>query len=150
MFNYRILGIAALMAMILCMMACDDNEIHKAASAMNKVSIAVGEVQKVTISMSDQNLIPRDTADKIVGVCMRASIAGKEIDKILRTIQALDQTSRKDIVGLLQKISADFDPQALEFVAGIKNESAKQKIEGTLVVMRSALASVQLIVATGG
>ncbi len=94
------------------MSACESNDVKKVASAMNKVAIAIGEVQKTTIALSDSKLIPVETADKIVAVCERASIAGKEIDKILRTIQSMDQISRQNIVELLQKISADFDPKS--------------------------------------
>lgn len=139
-----------IIAITVCMIGCSDNDLKKTASAMNKVSVAVGEVQKLTITLSDQKMIPEDVADKIVTACERISATGKQIDAILKAVTAMDQESRKKIVVLLAEISAEIDPKRLEFIAGIKDPASKQKLEATIAILRASLSSAQVIVATTG
>jgi hypothetical protein len=139
-----------LVAALLLQSACNDNDLAKVAKSMQVVAVTIGEIQKNVITAADQKLINESTAKGILGVCERVSVAGKQIDAVLRAIDKLDPQSRKNIIVLLTPISQALDPDQLGFISGIKNEATRQKIEGGFVVARTTISSIQIVVAASG
>jgi len=138
------------------MIGCSDS-LNKAASASKKFSQVLGEFQTNVYTFYDAKIISAENKDQIIDVCMKANQAGLQVDAILAAIKKADADAkeiglgdRERIIKILIPVSQSLDPQKLEFIAGIKNEAAKQKLEGGLVAARSVLSSLQIILASGG
>lgn len=152
----RIFSVCLISVFMLSMIGCSDS-LNKAASASKKFSQILGEFQTNVYTFYDAKIISAENKDKIIDVCTKANQAGLQVDAILAAIKKADASAkeinlgdRERIIKILIPVSESLDPQKLEFIAGIKNESAKQKLEGGLVAARSVLSSLQIILASGG
>lgn len=130
---------------------CADSDLQKVAKSMLIVSQTIGQVQTSTIQANAAMLIDDPTTAKILGICQRTNVAGKQIDSVLRSIAKLDPQSRSSIVNLLTPISQSLDPTQIEFIANIKNPETRQQVEGGFILARTTISGIQIVLAgTGG
>ena len=135
---------------ILIFTACSDADLAKVAKSMVAASVAVGQVQTDVIEANSLGLISEKTTEDILEVCLKVNLAGKQVDAVLRGISKLDPASRQALVNVLTPISQALDVSQLEFMAGIKDPATKQKVEAGFLLARSAISSIQIIIASGG
>jgi hypothetical protein len=133
--------------LLLALTSCSDSSLQKIAKSMLVVSKTIGQVQTDVIAANSSGLVSDQITGQILQVCIKVNVAGKQIDGVLRGINALDSQSRSSIIALLTPISMALDPVQLEFIAGIKDPATKQKIEGAFILARSAISSVQITLA---
>jgi hypothetical protein len=74
----------------------------------------------------------------------------KQIDTVLRSVRQLDSDSRKNLIALLTPISQALDLSQLEFIKDIKDPAMKQKINAAFILMRTTVASLQIVLASSG
>ena len=67
---------------VLLMQACGDSDIQKIAKSMLVVAHAVGDAQTLAIQANRQNLIDDQTTGKILSICAKINIAGKQADAV--------------------------------------------------------------------
>ncbi len=137
-------------ALLLGCISCSDSDLQKVTKSMLVVSTATTELQNNVIVANKQSLIDDATTGRILQVCAQINVAVTQVDSVLGAIKKIDSASRSNIVVLLTQISQALNPAELEFIAGIKDAAVKQKIEGGFVLLRSAVSSVQVIVAAAG
>ena len=145
--NYKILF--ALSAVLL-LQACGDSDIQKIARSMLVVAHAVGDAQTLAIQANSQNLIDDQTTGKILSICAKIDIAGKQADAVLRSVTKLDPSSRSSLSSVAAAIGQAIDPSQLEMLANIKNPATRQKVEAALALIRSAVSAVEIVLAAGG
>jgi hypothetical protein len=140
-------AIASPIILLLLMVGCTDSDLQKVAKDLNIIAVSVGTLQTDVIAANNAKLISDDTTAKILNVCVKISVAGKQADSVVRAISKLDPTSKTTLVNLLTPISQALDPAALEFIAGVKDPGVKQKIDGAFIILRSTVSALQLIIA---
>jgi hypothetical protein len=145
--NYKILF--ALSAVLL-LQACGDSDIQKIARSMLVVAHAVGDAQTLAIQANSQNLIDDQTTGKILSICAKIDIAGKQADAVLRSVTKLDPSSRSSLFSVAAAIGQAIDPSQLEMLANIKNPATRQNVEAALALIRSAVSAVEIVLAAGG
>jgi hypothetical protein len=145
--NYKILF--ALSAVLL-LQACGDSDIQKIARSMLVVAHAVGDAQTLAIQANSQNLIDDQTTGKILSICAKIDIAGKQADAVLRSVTKLDPSSRSSLSSVAAAIGQAIDPSQLEMLANIKNPATRQNVEAALALIRSAVSAVEIVLAAGG
>ena len=130
--------------------ACSDRDLQKASKSMVVLASAVSELQKDAIAANEQKLLSDQAAGEIFEVCLKINAAGKEIDAVLRSARQMDSDSRRKLIALLAPISQALDPSQLEFIAGINDPAMKQKIDAAFILMRTTVASLQIVLASSG
>jgi len=130
--------------------ACSDRDLKKASKSMLVLATAVGELQKDVIAANKEKLLSDQATGEILQICLKINAAGKEIAAVLRSARQLDSDSRRNLIALLTPISQALDPSQLEFIAGIKDSAMKQKIDSALILMRTTVASLQIVLASSG
>jgi hypothetical protein len=133
---------------VLLLQACSD--IQKIAKSMLDVAHAVGDAQTIAIQANRQNLIDDQTTGKILSICAKINIAGKQADAVLRSVRKLDPSSRSSLSSIAAAIRQAIDPSQLETLANIKDPETRQDVEGAFALMRSAVSAVEVVLATGG
>jgi hypothetical protein len=99
---------------------------------------------------NEQKLLSDQATGEILQVCLKINAAGKQVDAVLRSVRQLDSDSRKNLIALLTPINQALDPGQLEFIAGIKDPALKQKIDAAFILMRTTVASLQIVLASSG
>ena len=135
---------------VLLMQACGDSDIQKIAKSMLVVAHAVGDAQTLAIQANRQNLIDDQTTGKILSICAKINIAGKQADAVLRAVTRLDPSSRSSLLSVAAAIGQAIDPSQLEMLTNIKNPITRQGIEGSFTLVRSAISAIEIVLATGG
>ena len=130
--------------------ACSDRDLQKASKSMVVLAAAVGELQKDVIAANEQKLLSDQDAGKILQVCLKINAAGKQIDAVLRSARQLDSDLRKNLIALLTPISQALDAKQLEFIAAIKDPAVKKKTDAAFILVRTTVASLQIILASSG
>ena len=130
--------------------ACSDRDLKKASKSMLVLATAVGELQKDVIAANKEKLLSDQATAEILQVCLKINAAGKEIDAVLRSARQMDSDSRRKLIALLAPISQALDPSQLEFIAGINDPAMKQKIDAAFILMRTTVASLQIVLASSG
>ena len=128
--------------------ACSDRDLQKVSKSMVVLASAAGELQKNVIAANEQKLLSDQAARLILQVCLKINAAGKQIDAVLQSLSQLDLDSRKNLVARLTPISQALDPRQLEFIAGIKDPATKQKIDAAFIILRSTVASLQIVLSS--
>jgi hypothetical protein len=138
-----------LMSLVLILQAaCSDRDLRKVSKSMVVLASAAGELQKDAIIANEQKLLSDHVASEILQVCLKINAAGKQIDAVLRSLSQLDLDSRKNLVELLTPISQALDPGQLEFITGIKDPAIKHKIDAAFILIRTTVASLQIVLAS--
>ena len=145
----KLASMALITLLLVSVTACSDTTLQKVSKDMLIVATTVGTIQDDVIAANTAKLISDKTTADILGVCQKVNVAGKQVNAILASISKIDPASKSSLLVILTQVSNSLDPTQLEFVAGIKDPGTKQKIEGGLVVMRTALSGIQLILAGG-
>jgi hypothetical protein len=135
---------------VLLLQACGDSDIQKIAKSMLVVAHAVGDAQTLAIQANGQNLIDDQTTGKILSICAKINIAGKQADAVLRSETKLDPSSRSSLSAVAAAISQAIDPSQLEMLANIKNPATRQNVEGGFTLIRSAVSAIEIVLAAGG
>jgi hypothetical protein len=133
---------------LLLLQACSD--IQKIAKSMLDVAHAVGDAQTIAIQANGQNLIDDQTTGKILSICAKINIAGKQADAVLRSVTKLDPSSRSSLSSVAAAIRQAIDPSQLEMLANIKDPATRQNVEGGFTLIRSAVSAVEVVLAAGG
>lgn len=145
--NHKILF--ALSAVLL-LQACGDSDIQKIAKSMLVVAHAVGDAQTLAIQANRQNLIDDQTTGKILSICAKINVAGKQADSVLRSVTKLDPSSRSSLSSVAAAIGLAIDPSQLEMLANIKDPVMRQNVEGSFTLVRSAVSAIEIVLAAGG
>ena len=135
---------------VLLLQACGDSDIQKVAKSMLVVAHAVGYAQTLVIEANKQNLIDDRTTGKLLSICAKINVAGKQADSVLRSATALDPESRSSLSVVATAIVQAIDPNQLEMLANIKDATTRQSVEGAFALMRSAVNVVGIVLAEGG
>ncbi len=135
---------------VLLLQACGDSDIQKIAKSMLVVAHAVGDAQTLAIQANRQNLIDDQTTGKILSICVKINVAGKQADSVLRSITKLDPSSRSSLSSVAAAISQAIDPSQLEMLANIKNPVTRQSVEGAFTLIRSGVSAIEIVLAAGG
>ena len=135
---------------VLLLQACGDSDIQKIAKSMLVVAHAVGDAQTLAIQANRQNLIDDQTTGKILSICAKINIAGKQADAVLRSVTRLDPSSRSSLLSVAAAIGQAIDPSQLEMLTNIKNPVTRQSVEGSFTLVRSAVSAIEIVLATGG
>jgi hypothetical protein len=135
---------------VLLLQACGDSDIQKIAKSMLVVAHAVGDAQTLAIQANRQNLIDDQTTGKILSICAKINIAGKQADAVLRSVTKLDPSSRSSLSSVAAAIGQAIDPSQLEMLANIKNPVTRQNVEGGFTLVRSAVSAIEIVLAAGG
>jgi hypothetical protein len=135
---------------VLLLQACGDSDIQKIAKSMLVVAHAVGDAQTIAIQANGQNLIDDQTTGKILSICAKINIAGKQADAVLRSVTKLDPSSRSSLSSVAAAIGQAIDPSQLEMLANIKNPVTRQNVEGGFTLVRSAVSAIEIVLAAGG
>jgi hypothetical protein len=130
--------------------ACSDRDLQKISQSMVALATAVGELQKDVIAANEQKLLSDHATGEILQICLKINAAGKQIDAVLRSVRQLDADLRKNLLALLTLISQALDPSQLEFIAGNEDPAMKQKIDAAFILVRTTLASLQIVMASSG
>ena len=130
--------------------ACSDRDLKKASKSMLVLATAVGELQKDVIAANKEKLLSDQATGEILQICLKINAAGKEIAAVLRSARQLDSDSRRNLIALLTPISQALHPSQLEFIAGIEDPATKQKIDAAFILMRTTVASLQIVLASSG
>ena len=129
--------------------ACSDRDLKKASKSMLVLATAVGELQKDVIAANEEKLLSDQATGEILQICLKINAAGKEIDAV-RSARQMDSDSRRSLIAHLTPISQALDPSQLEFIAGINDPAMKQKIDAAFILMRTTVASLQIVLASSG
>ena len=137
------------------MAACSDSDLNKMASASKKFAAAVGQVQADVHAAHDANLISQAVNDKIDVVCTKANNADIQLNAILRAIQdakatSIDAPRKQQILDIMTAVSRSLDVSQIEDLAGIKNADTRNKIEAAFAGVRTAISTMQIILASSG
>ena len=135
---------------VLLLQACGDSDIQKIAKSMLVVAHAVGDTQTLAIQANRQNLIDDQTTGKILSICAKINIAGKQADAVLRSVTRLDPSSRSSLLSVAAAIGQAIDPSQLEMLTNIKNPVTRQSVEGSFTLVRSAVSAIEIVLATKG
>ena len=135
---------------VLLLQACGDSDIQKIAKSMLVVAHAVGDAQTLAIQANRQNLIDDQTTGKILSICAKINIAGKQADAVLRAVTKLDPSSRSSLSSVAAAIGQAIDPSQLEMLTNIKNPVTRQSVEGSFTLVRSAVSAIEIVLATKG
>jgi hypothetical protein len=146
----RKFGIAAVVLAALLVAGCTDSELARINKSMLIYSTAVNELQKNIIAANQAKLIDDEKTGQIVLICKRAAEAGNQADAILKNLTELTSGQRRSLVDLLTPIGAALDPDRIAFIANIADLDKKQKIEGSIILVRSSISSIQIIIAVSG
>lgn len=136
--------------LLLLLSSCTDSDLQKTVKSLNIIGVTVGTLQADVIAANGAKLLDDQLTGQIIGVCVRVSVAGKQADSIVRGISKLDPAARTSLVSLLTPISQALDPNALEFIAGVKDPAVKQKIDGAFIILRTTISGLQIILASSG
>jgi hypothetical protein len=128
----------------LTLIGCSDSALQTASKDMLIISNAVSLLQTDVITANQAKLLDDQTTAKILQLCIKINVAGKQIDSVLKSISKLDPQSRSSIIALLTPISQALDPTQLEFIVGISNPETRQKVEGAFLIIRTTISGVQL------
>lgn len=142
-------GILAVVALFLLFQGCDDKA-KRLAGTMEQAAIAAGQIQENSKEWFQAGLISQDTAIDILDLCERVNVTVDQVNTIVELSGELNTISAGSIIRLLTPLGMSLDPQKIEFITNITDPGARQRFEGYLIVIRTAISSGQIILASVG
>jgi len=129
---------------LLFTISCEYRDIVKADNDFAK---GMSTVQTIVMAAYDNNpkLIDKALKDKIMTVCLKVDVTGKQIHDIIASVGKITPAERVKLLNLIQIISDDLKPQTLIFIADITDEKTKLNIELGFAFARSAISTMKVI-----
>ena len=107
---------------------------------------SVTQFQNNVILAQSQGMISEDNTRKVLDICDKANLAGAQVKQILDATGKLDPESKNRIIDIMAAVSNSLDPEKIDVILNIKDPATKQKISGSIVIVRSAISSVMVVV----
>lgn len=142
--------IAPLLFLLLLTTTGCNSDLKKVSKALVVTASTNGEIQTAVINANAVGLLPEANARTILELCQKVNYAGKEATLLTRTINALDEPSKAQILKILQPVIVAVGNVVDTGLGGIADQATLEKVKLLLLSLQSTLNSIQIIVATGG
>jgi hypothetical protein len=113
------------------------------AIALLDTAQTVGSLETAVINANQQKLIDDATTAKILTICSRIAIAGKQADAITAGISTLSAANKASLLAIFTPILAAVNDALSNGVVTIKDPATLSTVKLALSVIAGALSSVQ-------
>jgi hypothetical protein len=133
--------------LLLLLSACTDSDLKKLAQGLDIAAQNIVILQTTVIEANRQGLMTDEETRPIVQACVVASNAGMNVDAVIRPLTSLQLSDKQLIMKILAPAVQAVQDMLNKDLLYIKNEQSKQKARACLLIVESALNTVQLILA---
>lgn len=154
---YALLGLGCIFAVALALASCGTPTATMPAppkTSIQVVSIAlldtaqtVGNLETSVISANTAGLIDAATTSKILTICSKIAVAGKQADAITAGLVALTPANKSNLSAIFTPILAAVNDSLTNGLVTIKDANTLNTVKLALSVISGALSSVQTALA---
>jgi hypothetical protein len=138
----------------LCLLATGCGNIAEIKKWDLTIATTIGEVEKLAQTAATENVIDATLLKQIFTVTHRVSLGQAQFNAVLAAFEKtypdkkeISISSAKEMLALLDPMSAALDPNQIAFIAGIKNVDKRDQLIAKFNVARAAVSSLQVILA---